>query len=439
MIKYAQSSQCRRSVILGYFGDAQAAGLHCKRCDNCAAASGDDPTREGGPIDTPAGHEVLLKVLSGVARAKGRFGKNAVAQMLTGSASEKMDRSGLKRLSTYGILNTFRQAELVQILDGLEGVGLLECPEVDRFRPIVNLTEEGCLRLRAKGPFDFSMSLSDELRKKVSRGGLERLTVPASRWSTPPSRSQSRTPAPIPTPKKHPPTRRFRTTRSGSGSARSDKNGRERRRYRLTSFFPTRSSMSSCGPDHELPRPWERSRASARHGSSATAPSCSPRSPAPQEQSLFLPPPPGERGRRVGGWRRPRRPRDSPPRNSSGWAARSPLPPHADPPPQGPQRQVATERSAPGAYVPTEEWTWRLLDRGFTLDEAAAIRGLLPTDIVRHATLAARRGKPLAPESFLKPEVLRRWNAWRSEHGNAAPPPSDSGPMDLWSLFVACR
>jgi ATP-dependent DNA helicase RecQ len=94
---------------------------------------------------------------------------------------------------------------------------------------------------------------------------------------------------------------------------------------------------------------------------------------------------------------------------------------------------------ASGSYVPTEEWTWKLLDRGFTLDEAAAIRGLLPTDIIRHATLAVRQGRPLDPGSFLAPTVLERWDAWRAEHGDADAPPAETGPTSLWSLFVACR
>ena len=88
--------------------------------------------------------------------------------------------------------------------------------------------------------------------------------------------------------------------------------------------------------------------------------------------------------------------------------------------------------------MPTEEWTWRLLDRGFTLDEAAAIRGLDRTAVIRHATLAARQGKPLAPSSFLDPDSLRRWDLWRAERGDETPSPND-GPLDLWELFVACR
>ena len=73
-----------------------------------------------------------------------------------------------------------------------------------------------------------------------------------------------------------------------------------------------------------------------------------------------------------------------------------------------------------------------MLERGFTLDEAAAVRGLLPADILRHATLAIRQGRPLAAESLIAPETLRRWDAWHSEHGNASPPPGDKPPPGLW-------
>ncbi len=52
------------------------------------------------------------------------------------------------------------------------------------------------------------------------------------------------------------------------------------------------------------------------------------------------------------------------------------------------------------SYVATEEWTCRLLDRGFTIDEAAAIRGLVVPEIVRHATLAVRQGRCSIPRPF---------------------------------------
>jgi ATP-dependent DNA helicase RecQ len=90
------------------------------------------------------------------------------------------------------------------------------------------------------------------------------------------------------------------------------------------------------------------------------------------------------------------------------------------------------------SYVPTEEWTWRLLDRGFTLDEAAAIRGLDRSAVVRHATLAARQGKPIDVAALLDPETLRRWDEARAHPGAEGPHPG-IGPADLWPLFLAAR
>ncbi len=129
----------------------------------------------GATVDTAAGREVILKALSGVARTKGRVGKTVIAQMLTGSGSEKMDRLGLKRLSTFGILSDFRQPEVVQILDALDRAGLLESEEVGRFRPVVNLSERGWSLLRAQGPFEFALALPANLLAKIRDGGLERL------------------------------------------------------------------------------------------------------------------------------------------------------------------------------------------------------------------------------------------------------------------------
>jgi len=90
--------------------------------------------------------------------------------------------------------------------------------------------------------------------------------------------------------------------------------------------------------------------------------------------------------------------------------------------------------------VPTEEWTWRLLDRGFTLDEAAAIRGLELSAIVRHALQTARQGRTIPLASFLAPEQIASWDAWRHEHGDVVPPAKQAdAPAALWPLFLACR
>ena len=197
MVRYAQT-RCRRSFLLGYFGDVHADRVHCGSCDNCGdGRDAPSPARDVAPIDTPAGHEVILKVLSGVARAKGRFGKTVVAQMLKGSGSEKMDRWGLKKLSTYGILPDFTQPELTQIIDALAGSGYIECPEVDRFRPVVHLTESGWDWLKTRPGRPIPLAVPEGLAAKVRNGGLERIAARAAASPVEPPPGPGETASPV--------------------------------------------------------------------------------------------------------------------------------------------------------------------------------------------------------------------------------------------------
>jgi ATP-dependent DNA helicase RecQ len=77
--------------------------------------------------------------------------------------------------------------------------------------------------------------------------------------------------------------------------------------------------------------------------------------------------------------------------------------------------------------------------QGFTIDEAAAIRGLEPAAIIRHLTWMVRRGHPLAVDAFLPPEVASAWDSWRAAHGDEAPPSEPADALPLWPLFLACR
>lgn len=95
MAGYCKTTRCLRACILGYFGER--APERCGGCGNCANAL------EERDITIEA-----QKILSGVARVEKRFfsslGMSAIIGMLRGSREQKVLRSGLDELSTYGVM-----------------------------------------------------------------------------------------------------------------------------------------------------------------------------------------------------------------------------------------------------------------------------------------------------------------------------------------------
>ena len=423
MIKYAQSNTCRRSYILGYFGDHDPS--ECGRCDNCGPSETRSNQSPARPIDNEAGREVVLKVLSGVARARGKFGKVAVAQMLIGSKSERMAKTGLNRLSTFAILADFAQPEVVHLIDALTAAGLVESTDVDRFRPVVDIAEAGREYLKSKGVPPLRLALPDGLAAKVRNGGLQRLT------SKPSSKPTAETVADEP---------------SGTGDSSEPESPelagdplyealktirlRWARELGQSAFLIfTNKALETLV--RERPRtPHELAsikglRAAIRERFGAALLATITGAPAPPRPAV-----PADR--------RPE-PLPEPPKPTA-HADRPAVADRVEPAREPAQAPAPLPNPSPAnrGYVPTEEWTWRLLDRGFGLDEAAAIRGLELGVVVRHATLMARKGHAVPLDRFLTPETLALWEA-RRDRGDSNPLPEGEDPAGLWGLFLACR
>ncbi|MGB7416295.1 MAG: RecQ family ATP-dependent DNA helicase, partial [Thermosynechococcaceae cyanobacterium] len=90
MIDYAESTVCRRTIQLGYFGETFTGD--CGQCDNCL-----------NPKPVEDWTVEAQKFLSCVARCKERFGMNHIIDVLRGSKSQKILSRGHNKLSTYGI------------------------------------------------------------------------------------------------------------------------------------------------------------------------------------------------------------------------------------------------------------------------------------------------------------------------------------------------
>ncbi len=90
VVDYAESSSCRRTIQLGYFGESFTE--NCGQCDNCV----NPPPVEDWTIEAQ-------KFLSCVARCKERFGMAHIIDVLRGSKKQRVKQLGHDELSTHGI------------------------------------------------------------------------------------------------------------------------------------------------------------------------------------------------------------------------------------------------------------------------------------------------------------------------------------------------
>jgi ATP-dependent DNA helicase RecQ len=213
VIRYATSGRCRQLEILDYFGDPSKHA--CGTCDNCKAsnvqasggrqppeghASGDqasggreapgniesrevETNREAHASRSPNVLNAVRMVLSGVARLKGRYGKQMVAKMLVGSKAKEMSRGGIDRLSTYGILSSLKESEALTLIDALLAVRLLMQVEETPRRPLVRLTPRGEEVMKGQAELTERLELHPRLIAKLE--GVVRVENPSQ--SAPPA------------------------------------------------------------------------------------------------------------------------------------------------------------------------------------------------------------------------------------------------------------
>jgi ATP-dependent DNA helicase RecQ len=141
LLGFAESCQCRRQVLLRYFGDDCEA---CRNCDVCL-----------DPPETFDGSIAAQKLLSCIYRTGERFGQAHVVSVLLGELDERIGRLGHDKLSTFGIgqehdRNTWRSIVRQLVAHGLITVdvaghgGLSISPKGRQF-----LREKPSLSLRA--------------------------------------------------------------------------------------------------------------------------------------------------------------------------------------------------------------------------------------------------------------------------------------------------
>jgi len=154
MLRYAQTHQCRRRMILDYFGDtADVVGCRCDVCRRSDPAAGDDDG--AATVVVPDEVTILVRqLLSAVARCRGKFGVGMVANVLTGASNEQTQRWGLDQLPTFGVLKAHTNKRVIAMLHRLMEAGLARQRDPDgvKFRPVMDLTAAGVNVMKGEVP-----------------------------------------------------------------------------------------------------------------------------------------------------------------------------------------------------------------------------------------------------------------------------------------------
>jgi ATP-dependent DNA helicase RecQ len=161
MVHYAETRDCRRVTLLGYFGE-RFTKLSCEGCDNCLT-----------PRETFDGTIPAQKFLSCVHRIHAKsgfgFGVNHIADVLRGADTEAIRQRNHNDLSTYGIGRELKREAWQAIGRELLRLGFIECAP-GKFATL-SLTAAGRDALRHRTPITLTKQIEVVARDQKARAG----------------------------------------------------------------------------------------------------------------------------------------------------------------------------------------------------------------------------------------------------------------------------
>ncbi|MET0258880.1 MAG: RQC domain-containing protein, partial [Methylobacterium sp.] len=112
LLGICETADCRRAAILRHFGEAHPGG--CGNCDTCLS-----------PVETWDGTEAATQFLAAVYRTGERYGSGYVIDVLTGKASEKVQRAGHDKMPVFGVGKALDQRTWQSVARQLVSANLL--------------------------------------------------------------------------------------------------------------------------------------------------------------------------------------------------------------------------------------------------------------------------------------------------------------------------
>jgi ATP-dependent DNA helicase RecQ len=375
VIRFALSPRCRQKDILLYFGQAHAED--CGHCDNCTRTAARPRQRPAalGPNENVT--RAVRIVLSGVARAAARFpcGRNLIADMLCGSGSQRVEKLGLSRLSTFGLLKELKQTEIATLIDGLVAMGLLEQVDLEANRPVLRVTPAGLEVMKGTKDLREDLSIPADLLTTL-RGDRPAATSPraakAALQKTIGTSSQASEPATAPD--------------AGLLAALRQWRSRQAAEERLPAYMVlsnavlealARQRPASLGAVSRIKGIGEAKL--EKYGEAVLA----------------------VLGRRSSG------PRTDEPEKPSHWGVCEHTEVASPPVDEQATDESPELTSLPkGGTYPAHYWTWRLLAAGFRAEECCQIRRISRETALDHALQALEEGLPVGVDRCLSAELI---------------------------------
>ena len=114
LVALAETAGCRRSRLLGYFGEEVTGNSNCGNCDNCLS-----------PPQLRDGKVAAQKLLSCAYRTGQRFGAMHLIDVLVGRMTEKVTQFGHDKLTVFGIGNDLNEKQWRAVIRQLVAMGHL--------------------------------------------------------------------------------------------------------------------------------------------------------------------------------------------------------------------------------------------------------------------------------------------------------------------------
>ena len=151
LIGYCETAQCRRQVLLGYFGEEAEP---CGNCDNCV----DKVPRADGAVEARI-------ILAAVAQSGERFGAAHVIDILLGHETEKILARGHQRLASFGSGAAHKKDLWLSLMRQLVANGFLE-PDPSGHGGLA-IAEKGHALGRGELPFHYLVEMRSRALRKM--------------------------------------------------------------------------------------------------------------------------------------------------------------------------------------------------------------------------------------------------------------------------------